>query len=387
MSNILDYIKWRGDLNFKESPFNEVDNLILSEITYMNLTIAKEEGYKLSLKEVGNKYLANVDREQIGLLLTGEFDKLMFLASNSRRFGNIIIKDFTNVIDLKKEMQFAAIVFQLDEECAYIGYRGTDDTVIGWKEDFKMTFTDIVPAQSRAVAYLKEISKRFNYAKYYIGGHSKGGNLAVYAATQVNAVFKKHIICIYNNDGPGLNKQSIEKEEYKSIVSKITTIVPQSSIIGMMLEHEEAYNVVQSTGLGPYQHDGFSWEVLGNSFLTLSQVDDDSRIMNKTIRDTLNTMSTEQRELFTSALFEILTVDKMLTLTEIHENRLKNWMIMKKNYKNLDKVSKKMIEDVIGTFLNSGLSNFIHVKTPEQWKINYSKWCHETNKFIGNLMD
>ena len=385
MANILDYIKWRGDLSFMEDPFNEVDNLILSEIAYMNLSLSKEDNYSLTLKEINKSYQENLGTNQVGLLLKGSFNELITLAGNSVRFGGIIIKDFVNVIDLVKEMQFSALVFQLDKNTAYIGYRGTDDTLIGWKEDFSMCFVEIVPAQHKAVEYLEEVSGKFDYDHYYIGGHSKGGNLAVYAATHSNKKFKDNIKAVYNNDGPGLNKQIIETQEYKSIVSRITTFVPQSSIIGMLLEHEEDFRVIQSSGIGPYQHDGFSWEVIGKNFITLSNVNKDSQIMNKTIRATLDTMSLEQREIFTNTVFDILTVNNSLTLTEIHDKRLKNWILMRKNFKNLDKVTRKAIEDVLSTFLNSGISNFIHVKTPEQWQIHYKKWRGETKKFITNV--
>ena len=244
MANIFDYMQWR-DIELKKLEFNEIDNLILSRLAYFPFDniIKKEE--EITLKEVYDRYKK---MKKPGIILQKEDIELFPILANSIRFGRIQLSNYVNKIDKIEEKQFSAITIILPDDTIYVAYRGTDKSLIGWKEDFKMSFSDIVPAQIDAVKYLNKVAKKYKN-KIRVGGHSKGGNLAVYAATFCLAKIQERIIKVYNNDGPGFNQKITQSKEYKNILSKVHTYIPQTSIIGRLLNHEEKTTILKSVQL------------------------------------------------------------------------------------------------------------------------------------------
>lgn len=366
MAGLLEYIKWRGDLDFKASPFNAVDNLILTKLSYLSFKGLLEDPDYNPLSEVGAKYLEQKTEHNLGLLLSPEHVTMLEVMHNTNRFGNLNIKECVEVYNEEVEVQFAAMTIEFDEETAYIAFRGTDDTILGWKEDFQMSFMDIVPAQKEAVACINRIGKR--YKNLYVGGHSKGGNLAVYASIHAKKDIKEKLIHTYNNDGPGFKQSVLDTDAYKEIKDRVITLVPQSSIVGMLLEHEESYRVIKSSQTGVMQHDGFSWEVEGPDFIYLSDVDSDSRMIDMTIKNVLNTMDDEQREAFTNIVFDLISVNENRTLFDLRKDGFKSIHAMIKNYSNLDKETKKAISKTTSLFFEEGYRSFKEVKNSDQWK-------------------
>lgn len=384
MANIIDYLKWRGDLDFGVSPFNEVDSLIFTELSYLALDKLDEEIKHQSLEMIGKTYLACRGEERIGALLTGPFSELLDLMAKSKRFGHLVVRDFVDMIDDEIEMQFSAMTIELDERTAYVAYRGTDDTLIGWKEDFKMSFLDVVPAQLQAVTYLEEVMDRYDYDRLYLGGHSKGGNLAVYAAVHASEAIKEKLVQVYNNDGPGFMRQMIESEPFHQVAPKIVTLIPQSSVVGMLLEHKGDYRVVKSAKRGLLQHDGFSWEVLGPGFVHLVDVDDESRMVDMTLKNTLNAMTLEQREQFTNVFFEVLSVNNNRNLEEIQKDGIKSLISIRKSFNGLDKVTKKAIFDMLSLMFSEGINSFMEVKNADQWQVNLQNWRKDMKKTMAD---
>lgn len=384
MANIIDYIHWRGDLDFGVSPFNEVDSLIFTEISYMTFDKLEAEIQNLSFEAIGKLYDSCCGDEQVGALLTGPFSQLLRLMADSKRFGNLVVRDFVNILDDEIEMQFSALTIELDEHTAYVAYRGTDDTLVGWKEDFKMTFLDAVPAQIQAAAYLETIMGRFDYGRVYLGGHSKGGNLAVYAAAHATEAIKDKIVRVYNNDGPGFSRQLIESDHYMNIAPKIQTLIPQSSVVGMLLEHKGDYEVVKSTQRGLLQHDGFSWEVLGTGFVHLVDVDDESRMVDMTLTKTLNAMTLDQREQFTQVFFEVLSANNNRTLDEIQKDGWKSLISMRKSFNSLDRVTKKAIMDVLSVMFSEGINSFWEVSNADQWQESLQNWHKDIKETLAD---
>ena len=239
MANIVDYIKWRGDLEFKVDPFNSVDNLILARLCYIEFDDLEPKGE--TLKRITSRYIDSEIKMNPGLLLNEGNKPLLEGAGLSKRFGNIVIKNFVSKIDPSIQLQFSAVTYEIDKKTAYIAFRGTDDTLVGWKEDFNMSFMDVVPAQIEASKYLNNVIDKDNYKNIYIGGHSKGGNLSVYSAVKSNKSVKNRIKSIYSNDGPGFKNSLTKSPEYKLIADKIIPLVPQSSIVGLLMEHEGNY--------------------------------------------------------------------------------------------------------------------------------------------------
>jgi hypothetical protein len=370
MAGIIDYLQWRGDLDFSQSPLNPVDNLIFSELSYLKLTDILESGHGMSLNKIAREYLKRSPGKELGLLLKGEYRRMLELMSESKRYGGLVIRESPDIYDETIGVQFAATLIELDQRTVFIAFRGTDDTLLGWKEDFQMSFMDTVPAQQAALDYVNEVIPRYKYKKVYIGGHSKGGNLAVYAAVHLNKNLKSRIVNVFNNDGPGFKKTLLETPDYQSFADRIITFVPQSSVVGMLLEHEEAYKVVRSNQHGVLQHDGFSWEIAGPDFVYLSEVTDDCLTVDRTFKDILNTLSEQQRRDYTNAFFEIISVNENRTLTELKKDGFKTLFSISKNYLALDKETKKVVAETVTMFFERGFLNFLEIKNVDQWREN-----------------
>lgn len=237
----------------------------------------------------------------------------------------------------------------------YVAYRGTDNTIVGWKEDFNMSFQDLVPSQIDAVKYLEDTAKN-KKMKLRVGGHSKGGNLAVYAGMCCNPKVKSRILDIYNNDGPGFQENIINSEEYKEIISKVHTYLPQTSIIGRLLNHKEECVIIKSTQRGIMQHDLYSWQVLGDKFVK-DEATNMSQFIDGTITTWLKEVGPEQREKFIDILFDILSKTNVETVHEMGQNWFSSAKIILTSYKNIDGESKKIILKTLNALFNAVRGN------------------------------
>ena len=275
MANVMEYLDWRGDLSFSAVPLCEVDNLILSEICYVDFEgiVSSSFDKPILLSTAVRAYLRRHrgERAYLGAIVPKQIIALMAKASRTERFGKIRVCGYINHISDDNQMQFSAMTYLLDDKHVFVAYRGTDDTIIGWKENLNMSFMHPVPAQLEAVSYLEALAEE-REESIYVGGHSKGGNLAVYALAKCKPEVKDRVIGAFNNDGPGFNREFIESLDYESTRAKIRTIIPESSVVGILLEHEEKYEVVKSSQVGIWQHDSLSWEVLGASFIHLDDI-------------------------------------------------------------------------------------------------------------------
>ena len=278
--------------------------------------------------------------------------------ANSIRFGNLFISDFINKIDVEQEKQFSAITVHLPNDYIYVAFRGTDNTIVGWREDLNMCFSDTVPSQIDAVNYLNSIAKKYDNEnlKIFVGGHSKGGNLAIYAAAFCDLKFQEKIVTVYNNDGPGFSENIVDTEEYRRILPKIQTFMPQTSIIGRLLNHKEKIIILESTQTGIMQHDLYSWQVLGDKFVR-DEFTNSSEFIDQTISNWLKEVEPTQREMFIDTLFEILNTTQAETLSQISDKLFTNAIIMVKSYQKLDSESKKMINATLNVLLKVGKEN------------------------------
>ena len=214
-----------------------------------------------------------------------------------------------------------------------------------------MSFMQPVPAQIHAVEYLTEVAEVIS-GEFHVGGHSKGGNLAVYSAVKCPTELKPRILQVYNNDGPGFDKAFLEGTDYQSMRGKIRTLLPQSSVVGMLLEHEENYEVIKSNATGVFQHDGFSWELLGSKFIHLDTVTQESRLIDNTLKAWMDEMTMEERETVVDAVYEILASTNSKTLTELSSDKVK----LVKAWGTLDPKVRSMILKMIGILLRESRS-------------------------------
>ena len=354
MPNIIDYIDWRGDIPFSASPFNDIDSLIITQLTMVDLVgivpAAVEEGY-ISLCDASDLYFADKKRESepASVLVPSDTYPLFKKMAGSKRFGNMKLTAAVSHIDAEREKQFAAITVKPGDGSVFVAFRGTDDTIVGWKEDFNMSFMTAIPSQLEAAEYLERISKKA-YGKIRVGGHSKGGNLAVYAASNCSRRTQNRILAVYNYDAPGFSKDFFERDEYKAVSDKIKSLVPQSSIVGMLLENDGRFSVVKSTETGIMQHNAFSWEVLGTEFVKLDELTRESRDMTAVMHEWLSKMDMEERRKFVDAIYDILVATKATTITELSDDK---YSILR-SLKNADKETRKMVLKTLGLLFGEG---------------------------------
>ncbi len=307
MANLFDYLEWRADVPLSADPFNEVDNLLLSELSYadFNGVVAKDEK-KTTVSEVQKRFFEINDREEV-LKRTGFTAKAPILLdemATGNRFKDAIMSDFIDVIDVESEEQMSAVTFRLPDKTIYVAFRGTDGTVVGWKEDISLSYLNETAGQKRAADYLTAIGEKYK-GKIRVGGHSKGGNFAVFAATFCDSKVQRRIIEVWSNDGPGFRDEVIDTPEYKRILPKIKSIVPETSIIGMLLSTDTTHQVVKSDSSGILQHDGFSWQIKRNRFEE-AELDEQSTYIEDTISSWLEQMDDETRRSITTTVFSVL---------------------------------------------------------------------------------
>ncbi len=343
MGTLLEYLEWRGDLRFSEVELCEVDSLILSIISYINFDgIVPEEGEDGSVTylDAMRRYLAlyRGKVQPLGRFVPPETVKIAVRAAKTRRYAGIRLSHYSHDVDDDAQKQFCALTFRITKDKYFVAYRGTDDTLVGWKENFNMSFMQPVPAQLSALEYFERVQGELK-GGFYLGGHSKGGNLAVYAAVKAGDEARESIIGVFNNDGPGFDSAFIEGEDFLRMRQRIRTIVPQSSVVGMLLEHEEDYEVVKSNATGLLQHHGHTWEVMGGSFFHLDTVTEDSRLIDKKLKEWLDSQTPEERERLIDTIYETLTATNARTLTELSSEKVK----LVKAWNTLDSETRSII--------------------------------------------
>lgn len=326
MSNILDYIDWRGDLTLKASPFNEIDNLILTQFSFVNwegIAEGKKRRETITLREAAALCFKDEDSRAsgLGVLIPDEIPVLLEKAAKSERFGNMRLLRFESVIDEEKQTQFAALCILVGDGSFYISFRGTDDTLVGWKENFNMGYMDSVPAQALAADYVAAAARALR-GRIRVGGHSKGGNLAVYSAANAPRRVQKRIIAVYNNDGPGFGKSLDGSAGFAAIEPRLLTVVPQFSVVGLLLEHGKVDKVVKSNGSRIWQHDPYTWEVSGNRFVLADSLSPESMRIEKTLKAWVADMTQEERRDMVDAVYKVFTAGNAKTLTDIAADKL-----------------------------------------------------------------
>ena len=394
MAGILDYLNWRGDLTMEQSTFNEVDNLILAELSFVDfegIVPAPGEGESVPLADAADVFFSRQGKEaskiNMGVLVPDQIPVMLKKMTACRRFQNMKLNCFVDWLDAEKAGQFAALTIEVGDGTVYLSFRGTDDTIAGWKEDFLISCMPEVHAQKMAVEYVKNVARQFPRRKLILGGHSKGGNLAAYSGVYCPASIQRRIAGVYSNDGPGFHEDLLELPAHRRIEERIHSIVPKSSVVGMLLEHEENYTVVDSNQAGFLQHDGFSWEVMGDHFVKLRQITEQSRLNDLELTEWVHSMPVAQREKFVDALFDVLTASGATTLTDLKGESFKAVSAMIRAMKEMDKSTREGLFKFIRLLFRSNLRLLLENIQEESEKITAAplkKWGLEKKTEEGS---
>ena len=358
MANLMDYLDWRGDLTFREAPFNEVDNLILAQLVYVEFAgivpAPKEEG-TVTVKEACERFFETHDRkeivERVSMTKTAAF--VLEKMAQTERFCNAQLFGYINDISKEEQSQFSVVCVRLDDKSIYVSFSGTDNTIVGWRENFNMGYLSETPGQLKAVDYLNHMVKE-DWKKIRVGGHSKGGNLSVYASVKCDRSIQKRIVKVFSNDGPGFNEEMIQSKEYQRMLPKIKTILPESSIVGMLLEHQEKFEVVKSSQSGIQQHDAMSWEVLGNHFVYVEEVAPQSILLDKTMKKWIFQLTKEQREEIVDTVFSMLDDAEIYTVDDFYHSKWKKVQELMKAKSKLSPETQELFSKALHMLWDTG---------------------------------
>lgn len=365
MANTLaTYIRDYGDYTFMEKPMNDVDSLVLCQFCYLKFDglVPLVTEYK---KSVSIRDLAEHARYD-DLFLDKRYEKdnreLFDAMLGSRRYCNLKMNCYINIVEEEWETQFSAITFLLEDSTIYVAYRGTDESIIGWKEDFNMAFQSPVPGQSYAVKYLHMVAKKF-FSDFYVGGHSKGGNLAVYAAMNCTEKVQERIIKIYSMDGPGFREDVLEQQKYDAVANRIVKILPQSSLVGMLFETSPHYKVVESRTFGFLQHNPYTWMIEGDDFLYAKGIYESRKRANKTLNEWLMRLDDGERKMFVDTLYQVISASKAENLIDLTADWKKSMNGIIGALKEVDDNTASALREIIKELFEIALENLKHRKS------------------------
>lgn len=360
MAGLLDYLDWRGDITFEHADFNEVDSLILAWLSYVALDgIVPEECSEedsITVEDAWKQFAKTHNVDKI-LRETVSFTKSSILMlqklAESPRFKELRLTGFVNRIDYKRETQFCAMTVLMQKNRYAVVFRGTDEHLISWKEDFNMSFLPVIPAQNMALSYLEGVIDRIR-GKLYVCGHSKGGNLAVYAGVRASYRARRKILDIYNHDGPGFYDINGLGDAFEEMLPKIHSFVPETAVVGMLLEKVGEHKVVKSNNRGLLQHDAMSWEVLGARFVTVEHISDTSRMVNEIIKNWLKDTSNEERAAFVDTLYKVLDASQARNLEDLNAEKGRIANVVLKEISGLSKETKTMLGKTLSALFKEG---------------------------------
>lgn len=354
--NIFDYLDWRADIPFSFDPFNEVDNLVLSELAY---TKFKEMLFsihdEMTIEEADEMFFTIHSEEEIRKAkgYTAVAPLLLRKMAHSKRYGKTKIFAHIDILDENTSEQVSAVSFKLPDHTIYVAYRGTDSTIVGWKEDLRLSYQNDIPGHLRASEYLKTVVS-MTRLPLRVGGHSKGGNFAVYAAMSMpRRIRQKRILYIYSNDGPGFKSETIQRQEYQEILPKIISVIPEDSMIGMLMENQYAHHIVKSTNKTIEQHDGFSWQVMRNHFVETDKRGEFSYFFDRTLRLWLEGIDDNTRQEFLDAVFSVYEATGKTTVIEVSDDLVHSVAVMVKAMASMNKETKKLMMDIIAKLIKS----------------------------------
>ncbi|MBQ0000888.1 MAG: DUF2974 domain-containing protein [Clostridiales bacterium] len=385
MSDLFDYLEWRGDLTFDKDPFHDLDALILSQISYFSVEHIMREDESLTLGEIWDK-LKDGD---LSSRFTEKTDRRFLEAlSLSDRYKDLTVTNLVHKLDENLEMQFTALTVLLPDGTPYLSYRGTDISMVGWKEDLALAYSDIIPGQRMAVEYLKLMAAAYQ-KPLYLGGHSKGGNLALYSATVCPEEIQNLIKGVYVYDGPGLTEELFHSDSYARIKDRVHAVLPDQSMVGVLLMHPEEYTVVKSSkSTGVTQHNPLTWQVLGTHFVLAEDRKKDSRYVETVTRKWVEENKEEDLKSFADAMFDVLHASETESIEELLQKIKKNPALLFQAYRGTDEETQKAFKTTMsamaGTAIHEAKAEFREA-TSEIKELGKAFTLQKTKKLLDLL--
>ena len=328
MAVTKDYMYWRGDVPFSVAPVTEADEFLICMMGMFDLRhVVPEDGTYISMRRALELYLANGGDLSLGALTSDTVAPSVLSIQKSERFADVMLSGYRLHVSPAENEQFSALTVRLPGGKHYITFRGTDDTIVGWKENFLLSVRDEVPAQRDAADYLRWAAETYP-GQLVVAGHSKGGNLAVYASSVAEEEIQGRIEKILNLDGPGFMPEFLEKPGYRRIRGKIRTVVPQHTMVSSLLFRDSEVAVVKSNAQFLSAHNGFTWEVDGRgNFVRMGDRSPASKAFDQAMKTVLESMSVQERADFIDQMFGTLAAGGAATITDVTDRKV--WEVMR----------------------------------------------------------
>lgn len=358
MGTVLDYLKKYGEFSFRDMPMTEVDSLALCQLSYLKFDRMvpglREDRPSVTLKSLmerpdfdnlfADTRFEKVNRELVSNMLAG------------RRFSSLKLNCYVNIIVEKWETQFSAVTFVLDDGTVYVAYRGTDETIVGWKEDFNMAFLSPVPGQEMSVDYLDTVAGRIRNS-FYVGGHSKGGNLAVYSAMNCKTEVQDRILRIFSMDGPGFLPETLKDGKYDRIADRVVKILPHSSLVGMLFESDMNFRVVESKSIGLLQHDPYTWKVKEDHLVQADDLYERGKQIGSILNQWILSLDEEQLKVFVDTLFQVISASQADNLIDLTAEWRRSMNGIMGALKEVDEETASILRKVIRTLFDIAGAN------------------------------
>ena len=348
MGTILDYLKQYGDYTLAEKPFSEVDSLVLCQFSYLKfdeiVPTLGEDKPAVSLHEL--KKHANYDTLYADERYRKDNTALFLGLLRSKRFKGMLISNYVNQIDFDTETQFSAMTFRLPNGICYVAYRGTDETIVGWKEDLNLAFSEPVEGQRLSVEYLNRAAESIK-GSFYVGGHSKGGNLAIYACMNCDEKIRSRIIAIYDHDGPGFRPEVRVRSAYDEIAGRIHKTIPRSSLVGMLLYTDGAYQVVESKTIGLAQHNPYTWLIKNDHFQIVDEVYAGRKFLDESLNQWILSLTQEEMHTFVDTFYKIVLASGTDNLIDFTANWFQSIQKIGAALKEIDPQTAKVITQIL----------------------------------------
>ena len=356
MPNIFDYLHWRADVPLSASPFNEEDDLILAELIYTDFAeVVPDDGSAISLQEARDRFFTLHSREEIEARTAHSYTArapfLMDAMLKGERFADLRLFAYEAVTDKDAAAQFAAVTVLLPDGTACAVFRGTDGTVVGWKEDLILSYRSDTPGQLRAVDYLTRVALLTD-RPLRTCGHSKGGNLAVYAASFVPSAVQDRLVTVRSHDGPGFRDEVRTREGYQRIQPKCVSIVPDTSVIGLLLDCDCTRLVVKSGASGLAQHDGFSWECGPTAFVP-AELSRKGAYLEKTVDNWVARQDDGILRSLVDSIFTVFEATGEETFHSMTENKRRSAELMMAAFRALPREKQRELLSATGKIVTS----------------------------------
>ena len=359
MANIFDYLDWRGDLPFSVSPFNEADALILAELSYFPADglIPETMDESVTISELNSRFDSDSVDPAVRIISYSDDVALVGKLAESRRFDGMRLTGYVNVIDPARDLQFAAMTCIFDN-FTYVAFRGTDSSLTGWKEDMNISFMPQTSSQSMAAKYIED---NFSDGKEVLvfGGHSKGGNLATYAAANCSADIRGRVRAIFAFDSPGFKEDVADSEKYLAVTDKVISVIPQSSLVGQLLSCSAENRIVKSSASGIMQHIAYSWQVTRSGLDYAEELSKLGVFVNKTMTGWISSLDENERQGFVDAVFTVLEAAQGETINELQSNKRKTFAAILKALKHLSPEQQSVAKKALSQLASYGKKAFI----------------------------